>query len=201
MGLARESLHLDQRHRVGCLPRRVLCSCCWAFSDVDNSIWFWATPIISGGFLAITGGLLLWDLEHPERFYLIFTRPQWRSWLVKGAFIIAGYTLVLAAALHRELGWIDFVSELADDCRNSVGDSDGHLHRLSFRASKGARHVAKPAAAAASVFPVGLLGSAVLLPLLIISENTSAVERFLGFVRPEALAVVDSGDHEPRFIC
>ena len=29
--------------------------------------------------------LLIWDLEHPERFYLIFTRPQWRSWLVRGA--------------------------------------------------------------------------------------------------------------------
>src|SRR5262249_55626178 len=28
-------------------------------------------------------------------FYLIFTRAQWRSWLVKGAFIIAGYTVVL----------------------------------------------------------------------------------------------------------
>jgi formate-dependent nitrite reductase membrane component NrfD len=55
----------------------------------------WATPVISGAFLGITGGLLLWDLEHPERFYLIFTRPQWRSWLVKGAFIIAGYSLVL----------------------------------------------------------------------------------------------------------
>lgn len=64
--------------------------------DVNSSIWLWATPILSGGFLGITGGLLLWDLEHPERFYLIFTRPQWRSWLVKGAFIIAGYTLVLA---------------------------------------------------------------------------------------------------------
>ena len=51
---------------------------------------------MSGVFLAITGGLLLWDLEHPERFYMIFTRPQWRSWLVKGAFIIAGYSLVLA---------------------------------------------------------------------------------------------------------
>jgi len=59
-------------------------------------LWLWATPIVSGGFLAITGGLLIWDLEHPERFYLIFIRPQWKSWLVKGAFIIAGYTLVLA---------------------------------------------------------------------------------------------------------
>src|SRR4026209_1401579 len=73
------------------------------FLDVTDSIWLWATPILSGAFLAITGVLLLWDLEHPERFYLIFTRPQWRSWLVKGAFIIAGYTLVLA--LHFIASW------------------------------------------------------------------------------------------------
>ena len=68
-----------------------------------TSIWLWATPVISGVFLAITGGLLIWDLEHPERFHLIFTRPQWRSWLVKGAFIIAGYTLVLA--IHFIASW------------------------------------------------------------------------------------------------
>jgi Fe-S-cluster-containing dehydrogenase component/formate-dependent nitrite reductase membrane component NrfD len=67
----------------------------FGFISVNNSLWLWVTPIVSGAFLAITGGLLIWDLEHPERFYLIFTRPQWRSWLVKGAFIIAGYTLVL----------------------------------------------------------------------------------------------------------
>ena len=62
----------------------------------DNPVWLWAAPIVSGAFLAITGGLLIWDLEHPERFLLIFTRPQWRSWLVRGAFIIAGYSVVLA---------------------------------------------------------------------------------------------------------
>jgi len=64
--------------------------------DTDNPLWLWVAPVLSGAFLAITGGLLLWDLEHPERFLLIFTRPQWRSWLVKGAFIIAGYSIVLA---------------------------------------------------------------------------------------------------------
>ena len=67
----------------------------WGAINTTDPIWLWATPVISGAFLAITGGLLLWDLEHPERFLLIFTRPQWRSWLVKGAFIIAGYTVVL----------------------------------------------------------------------------------------------------------
>jgi formate-dependent nitrite reductase membrane component NrfD len=61
-----------------------------------SALWLWAAPVLSGVFLALTGGLLIWDLEHPERFYMIFTRPQWRSWLVRGAFVIAAYTLVLA---------------------------------------------------------------------------------------------------------
>ena len=61
-----------------------------------SPLWLWVAPVLSGAFLALTGALLIWDLEHPERFYLIFTRPQWRSWLVRGAFIIAGYSLVLA---------------------------------------------------------------------------------------------------------
>ncbi len=65
-------------------------------SPAGNSLWLWVAPVLSGAFLAVTGGLLIWDLEHPERFYMIFTRPQWRSWLVKGAFVIAAYSLVLA---------------------------------------------------------------------------------------------------------
>jgi formate-dependent nitrite reductase membrane component NrfD len=73
--------------------------------EADNPLWLWVAPLMAAAFLAITGALLVWDLEHPERFYLIFTRPQWRSWLVKGAFIIAGYSIVLlvhfAASLTR----------------------------------------------------------------------------------------------------
>ena len=74
-----------------------------------GDLWLWVVPVLSGVFLAATGALLIWDLEHPERFYLIFTRPQWRSWLVKGAFVIAAYTLVLAlhflAALLGKPSW------------------------------------------------------------------------------------------------
>ena len=54
-------------------------------------------------FLAVTGVLLIADLKHPLRFYLIFTRHHWRSWLVRGSFILGGYggvvALYLAAAL------------------------------------------------------------------------------------------------------
>ncbi|MBC7931663.1 MAG: polysulfide reductase NrfD [Rubrivivax sp.] len=63
--------------------------------EINSTLWLWVVPTLSGVFLAITGGLLIWDLEHPARFYMIFTRPHWRSWLVKGAFVIAGYSSVL----------------------------------------------------------------------------------------------------------
>jgi formate-dependent nitrite reductase membrane component NrfD len=59
--------------------------------------------VISLVALAATGGLLIWDLEHPERFFLIFTRPHWRSWLVRGAFIIAGFSLALVAHVSAGL--------------------------------------------------------------------------------------------------
>jgi ferredoxin/formate-dependent nitrite reductase membrane component NrfD len=68
----------------------------FGFIQPESPLWLWYTPVLSGAFLGLTGLLLIWDLEHPLRFYMIFTRPQWRSWLVKGAFIIAGYSLVLA---------------------------------------------------------------------------------------------------------
>jgi formate-dependent nitrite reductase membrane component NrfD len=68
----------------------------------------WGAPVAALAFLAITGALLIWDLKHPLRFYLIFTRHHWRSWLVRGSFIIGGYgtvvTLYLLAALAGSTG-------------------------------------------------------------------------------------------------
>jgi formate-dependent nitrite reductase membrane component NrfD len=63
----------------------------------------WEAPVVGLVFLAITGGLLITDLKHPMRFYLIFTRPHWRSWLVRGAFIVSGYGAVLTAYLLAAL--------------------------------------------------------------------------------------------------
>ena len=61
-----------------------------------SPLWRWTAPIVAGFFLALTGAILIADLEHPERFYFIFTQRQGQSWLVRGAFIIAGYSGVLA---------------------------------------------------------------------------------------------------------
>lgn len=65
------------------------------FLPTESPLWQWAAPIVAGLLLALTGLILIADLDHPERFYYIFTRRQWKSWLVRGAFIITGYALVL----------------------------------------------------------------------------------------------------------
>jgi Fe-S-cluster-containing dehydrogenase component/formate-dependent nitrite reductase membrane component NrfD len=57
-------------------------------------------------FALITTVLLVLDLERPERFLRILTRPQWRSWLTRGAFLLIGFSGVsgLWWAKHVVLG-------------------------------------------------------------------------------------------------
>ena len=72
------------------------------------------TALVGNGialvFLAITTVLLVADLERPERFLRILTRPQWKSWLTRGAFILIGFSLVctawFAVELGAQLGWL-----------------------------------------------------------------------------------------------
>ncbi len=66
--------------------------------------------------VGLTALLLVWDLKRPERFLTILYRPQWRSWLTIGAFVLIGYSGLLAlwflgtwlgidAGLLTALGW------------------------------------------------------------------------------------------------
>ena len=68
----------------------------------DSSLWRAWAPAAAAIFLALTGGLLIWDLEHPKRCLLLFKQPQWRSWLVRGGFVLGAYGVLLA--LHFVLG-------------------------------------------------------------------------------------------------
>jgi Fe-S-cluster-containing dehydrogenase component len=61
-----------------------------------SSLWLVAAPAVALLFLLATAGLLIGDLTHPERFLLILVRPQWRSWLVRGGFLLLAYGLALA---------------------------------------------------------------------------------------------------------
>ncbi len=43
-------------------------------------------------FIGLNTGLLVWDLDRPDRFWTILIRPQWKSWLARGAFILVGFS-------------------------------------------------------------------------------------------------------------
>jgi Fe-S-cluster-containing dehydrogenase component/formate-dependent nitrite reductase membrane component NrfD len=60
-------------------------------------------PLISLVFLALTTALLVLDLKRPERFLYLFFRPNWRSWLVWGGWILMTHGLLGAAWLAA--GW------------------------------------------------------------------------------------------------
>jgi Fe-S-cluster-containing dehydrogenase component len=67
----------------------------WLAGYLDmTDLWLPVTGI-GLGFLAITGVLLIMDLDRPDRFLYVMLRPNWSSWLVKGAYILAAYGGIL----------------------------------------------------------------------------------------------------------
>jgi Fe-S-cluster-containing dehydrogenase component/formate-dependent nitrite reductase membrane component NrfD len=62
-----------------------------------------ASALVSTIFLGVTGFLLVIDLHRPERFHWVLLRPNWDSWLVKGAYIITLYGGYLGLVLA---GWV-----------------------------------------------------------------------------------------------
>jgi formate-dependent nitrite reductase membrane component NrfD len=67
---------------------------------VEMSDGLWGMTLAIGvAFLALTGLLLVIDLDRPERFLYVMLRPNWDSWLVRGAYILSGYGGVLALSV------------------------------------------------------------------------------------------------------
>ncbi len=65
----------------------------WATGAFDFDL----TALLAGGALSIvatlaTTALLVYDLERPERFLSILYRPQWKSWLTRGAYLLVGFS-------------------------------------------------------------------------------------------------------------
>lgn len=71
---------------------------------------------ISLVFLAITGALLIKDLGRPERFIYTLLRPQWRSWLTRGSYIITLFGAILTAwwvaFFFRQYSWLGTIELL-----------------------------------------------------------------------------------------
>ena len=74
--------------------------------------------LVGAAFLGITTVLLVADLEQPTRFHWVLLRPNWNSWLVKGAYIISAYGAFLGLVV---LGWLLGVDAIVNPVVLAVG--------------------------------------------------------------------------------
>jgi Fe-S-cluster-containing dehydrogenase component/formate-dependent nitrite reductase membrane component NrfD len=65
-------------------------------------------PAVSLVFITGTALLLVVDLERPERFYYILVRPNWRSWMVWGAYFLTAHGAI--SGVWIAAGWLGFTS-------------------------------------------------------------------------------------------
>jgi formate-dependent nitrite reductase membrane component NrfD len=85
----------------------------WLLGDRSPLVSF-AGPFASLAFALGTAVVLIVDLERPERFYYILTRPNWKSWLTRGAVLLSAHGAVAGLwVLFVPLGWTTAVTVLA----------------------------------------------------------------------------------------
>jgi len=73
----------------------------------------WLPEIVALVFLLVTTGLLVDDLARPQYFLRLLTRPNTKSWLVRGGWILSAFGAVTTAILvARYLGFSELASTL-----------------------------------------------------------------------------------------
>ena len=73
-------------------------------NQIEFAGWLPTVAAISAvAFTGLTTALLVVDLEKPERFLYILRRPQWRSWLTRGAYVLISFSVIASLWALLEL--------------------------------------------------------------------------------------------------
>ena len=140
-----------------------------AFAGVlawGNAAVRWAAPVLALAFLAATGALLVADLKHPRRFYLILTRRHWRSWLVRGAVILGGYGGAVAGSLLAALAGATLARQVLGGLGLPLATAAAVYTAYLFAQAKARDMWQSPLLPPHLVVQAALAGSAAVLPLL-----------------------------------
>ena len=85
----------------------------WLMGDRSPLVGF-AGPFVAALFAAFTAVVLVIDLEQPKRFLYILTRPNWTSWMARGAFLLTAHgTLAGLWVFCRLVGWDGLITVIA----------------------------------------------------------------------------------------
>ncbi|MDP6587452.1 MAG: polysulfide reductase NrfD, partial [Anaerolineales bacterium] len=92
----------------------LMCAMAIGVADIGGVITRLMSLVVLVAMVA-TGIFLCVDLERPERFLRVIMRPQWRSWLSRGAWILVGFGGIVISIMGINLGVsleIGFAAEL-----------------------------------------------------------------------------------------
>jgi formate-dependent nitrite reductase membrane component NrfD len=71
-----------------------------------------AMGVVALVFLTLTAALLVADLKQPRRFLYVLLRPQWRSWLVRGAYGLTAYGALVTLWLMAHLAGAEALADV-----------------------------------------------------------------------------------------
>ena len=154
-----------------------------------------STTAVAAGFVALlavglTTALLVYDLEKPERFLYILARPQWRSWLTRGAVILIAFSMVTGLWWFIEvgglLGWVSMGA--VETWRTVLLTPNIVLAGLTavytaflFAQAEGRDLWQSPLLPAHLLIQAGMVGSGVLLGLGVFFPLSATVTFILGY--------------------
>jgi Fe-S-cluster-containing dehydrogenase component/formate-dependent nitrite reductase membrane component NrfD len=104
-----------------------------------GSLFTTILPAIALTALAVTSLLLIFDLKRPDRFYYLVTKPNFRSWLVLGGYILMGYGMLATAwlatgfvtgAVPRSLMWLTAAFAIGSACYSAFLFAQAKAHDL-----------------------------------------------------------------------
>ncbi len=146
-------------------------------------------PAISVVFITLTAVVLVLDLERPERFYYILTRSNWRSWMVWGAWFLAGHGAISALWLAAGwFGWNGGLTALVWPAAVLAILATAYTGFL-FAQGLGRDLWQGPHAAVHLIAQSGAAGAAALLPVSLFTASSRATPVLVGFVLGGSLLV------------
>jgi Fe-S-cluster-containing dehydrogenase component/formate-dependent nitrite reductase membrane component NrfD len=158
----------------------------------------WLPEIAALVFTMVTTYLLVDDLARPKLFLTLLTRPNTKSWLVKGAWILIAFSMTVPATLAaRWLGWI----ELADGLRwvNALlGLGVAGYTAFLFKQCEGRDLWQSPLLLPHLLVQAVLCGSALFLPFAVPSADRSIAALFvLSLTAHLVFAAAERRKHHP----
>ncbi len=145
----------------------------------DNPLLAWGGPILALIFLAITAGLLVWDLKRPDRFYTILTRPQLRSWVALGTFVLLFFGAVAGVSVLASLLGADGLLRVLWWPGGALAILSAIYTGFLFAQSKARDLWLSPALPVHLLVQAAVAGAASLAILGIVVETTAQTEEFL----------------------